>query len=161
MALSILQEWMKIWWKDLSGIERYNVRCLILNLIAGPRGESVSKALRTKIAVLLASVGLKQFPHDWVSLVEELIKLWEQSGTKQQEIVLCSLDFIIIDCIDNDFNSSITTLKKQEIINALKEKQLLILTTLFNFINLCIIKYDQYSKEKGIFVMNKLFYLDL
>jgi hypothetical protein len=132
LAITILNDWIKIWWNKIPELDQYSVRKLAFDILSSPLGSSSNKSIRTKIAGILTNLAQRQFPQYWPNLVEEFVGIWStSSSTHLQEVLIMSLEFIITDCIDADFNNTLPTLRRQEIVTGVKEKQELILTTSF------------------------------
>lgn len=132
LAISILNDWIKLWWNKITESEQLSIRQLLINILASPLGVSKNKSIRTKLAVMLTNIAQRQFPQQWPTLIEEFISIWSNSPTERQEIIIMAIEFIITDCIDSDFNNTLPTIRRQEIVAGLKDKQELILSTSFN-----------------------------
>lgn len=132
LSISILNDWIKLWWNKVSEAEQLSIRMLLINILGSPLGVSKNKSIRTKLAVMLTNIAQRQFPQQWPTLIEEFITVWRTSPIERQEIIIMAIEFIITDCIDSDFNNTLPTVRRQEIVAGLKDKQELILTTSFN-----------------------------
>ncbi len=132
LAITILNDWIKIWWNKISEQDQYGVRKAIFDIVASPLGMSTNKSIRTKIAVMITNLAQRQFPNNWPNFVDEFVSIWSSTAsTSLQDIVVMTFEFLIVDCIDSDFNNTLPTLRRQEIVTGIKEKQELILSTSF------------------------------
>ena len=98
LALTCLNDWIKIWWNKLERQEKEELKGFVLELLLVKSVSSLSLSqvptVRTLIAVAVSSIAERQFPQQWSSLVEDMVKLWIASPPKVQEIVLKILDTI-------------------------------------------------------------------
>ena len=150
LTLTILSDWVQLWWNKVSESDQMGVRNLTCDLFSGPMGLSSSTAIRSKISVILAGICERQFPQCWPTLVEDLIKIWTESPFERQDIVLKTLEYLSMDCIDSGFSSSLPTTRRAEIIAGLLAKQELLLHQAYNFLRMCLNNYsNNFGNEEG------------
>ena len=142
MALSILHDWIRIWWNRLtSDEERNTARSAVLSLLqhevlVGPAASAmmpsgIARSVRIKLSVCITSIAERQFPQLWPTFVEDMMGLWRSSPLEIQEVVVNSIETMVVNCLDNDFNNSLPSVRRQEIIAGFQERLELIYSTAY------------------------------
>lgn len=115
-ALSFLHEWIKHWWDKLTQADHEKIKNLVFNLIIILSQKSLNNpSYCNKLSSLIADIAERQFPQNWTSFVPDFLSLWKIDNQNVQDIVLKTLTYIFIDCNDNDLNTNISSLRRQEI----------------------------------------------
>jgi len=140
LALSILDDWLKGWWNRIPEDAQMFIRSQCVTLLTSS-AVGASKGLRTKLAVILCNVACRQYPQQWPSFLDDVVGLWVSTGLPaQREICIMTLEFLVQDCVDGDFNSTLPTLRRQEIVSGLRERLLPLLQTLHAFLTQCALQ---------------------
>lgn len=108
-----------------------------------------NQAIKTKVGVVLCNLAERMFPQRWPTMVQEFLGIWLQSEYQRQEVIIKTFEFITADCIDADFNSSLTTLRRQEIVAGLVEHQEELLQTSFDYLNFCRNRLLQLQQQRN------------
>ena len=113
LALSILDDWMNVHWNMLCETDQLKVRVDVLALLLNPPptlAQSPSKALLSKLAVILCNVAERTFLQQWPGLLEDLVtNVWLNAAathSPQREVCINTLEYLVTDCVDSDFNSA-------------------------------------------------------
>lgn len=145
LALSILNDWIKIWWNKLPDERKFAVKQIVCELLSGPLAVHEHSAIRTKVAVILANVVERVFPQYWPNFIAEMVSVWQSSPFARQDVVLKILEIVIVDSVDIDFNASLPTLRRQEIVAGIVENQNLLLNTSYQYLIFCIQEFRTYE----------------
>jgi hypothetical protein len=89
-----------------------------------------SRPMKTRLAKMVVDMAKRQYPHAWPSLLSELRELWlsvrvsgEVRGVSAKTAVcVYILTFLCEDVTDSDFNSTLSSTRRDEIIVALQEQ---------------------------------------
>lgn len=152
LALSILNDWIKLWWNRLPDASKLSVKQLALDLLNSPLAVHESSAIRMKIAMILANVVERVFPQYWPTLVPEMISVWMSSPFARQDVILKMFEMVIVDSVDTDFNSALPTLRRQEIVAGIVESQKQLFETSYQYLVYCNQEFTQIL-GKAIVVM--------
>lgn len=143
LALSILNDWIKLWWNKLPDNGKSAVKQLSLDLLTSELSVHENAAIRMKVAVILSNVVERVFPQYWPTLLQEMIALWVSSPFARQDVILKMLEMVIVDSVDTDFNSALPTLRRQEIVAGIVEAQKPLFETSYQYIGYCFQEYTQ------------------
>ena len=122
LALSILEEWMKIWWNRIQEEAQRYIREQVVALLTSP-AVAECRGMRTKLAVILSEIAQRQYPQQWPSFLDDIVGLWVSTTIpEQREVCIMCLEYLVQDCVDADFNSTLPTLRRQDILAGLKER---------------------------------------
>lgn len=143
LALSILNDWTKLWWVRVNANDRETIRLLSLELLSSTLSEHPNKAIRTKLAVFLSTIAENMFPQYWPNMMQQLLSMWMAFPFSKQTVVLMTLETIIVDCIDADFNSALSTLRRQDIVSGLVEAQQPLFDTSYKCLLYCMQEYSK------------------
>ena len=146
LALTILNDWIKLWWNKVPEHSKLAMKQLALDLLSSSLGVHESAAIRMKIAVILANVVERVFPQYWPTLMPEMLSLWQSSPFARQDIVLKMLEMVVVDSIDVDFNSALPTLRRQEIVTGLVEAQAPLFQTSYEYLMYC---NQEYARQRA------------
>ena len=117
LALSILNDWMKTWWNNISEENQMHIRTNITGLLGNSTMVAQSKGLRTKLAVTVCNIAERQYPQKWPTFLEDIVGMWLQTQEAgQREICIMTLEFLVEDCIDGDFNNTLPVLRRNDIL---------------------------------------------
>lgn len=126
MSLTILNDWLKIWWNKLTEGDHAAIRNTVLMLHSGPVGKSPVKGLWTKLSVMISNIAVRQFPQMWPSFLDDMVSVCVSSTTTptygEQEIAIMVIEFTASDCIDNDYCSSLPIQRRQDILAGFRKK---------------------------------------
>lgn len=126
MSLTILNDWLKIWWNKLVEGDHAAIRNTVLMLLSGPVGKSPVKGLWTKLSVMISNIAVRQFPQMWPSFLDDMVSVCVSSTTTptygEQEIAIMVIEFTASDCIDNDYCSSLPIQRRQDILAGFRKK---------------------------------------
>eukprot|EP00980_Cylindrotheca_fusiformis_P027875 scaffold22560_cov135-Cylindrotheca_fusiformis.AAC.86 len=124
-ACEILAALFKTEYTKLSDKERLTIRASLLSAARqlAPSPITDPRLLANKIASLLAALMVRDFPQRWTTCIDDLFgSLWStenpQMGVK---ICLEILKLVAEDCTDSDFNSKISTKRRNDILIGLNE----------------------------------------
>jgi hypothetical protein len=149
LALTILNDWIKLWWNKVPEGTKLSIKQLSLDLLNSSLALSDSGAMRMKIAVILSNVAERVFPQYWSTFIQEMTSLWQSSPFGRQDVILKALEIVVVDSIDADFNSVLPTLRRQEIVTGLVEAQSLLYETSFGYLQYCFQEYTRLSNTGG------------
>lgn len=119
LALTSMDSWIKEWFNKLSIDEQVALRTEIMSLISIV-GSYKMKVLRCKLAIIISNMAELHYPQIWPTFVKEMVDVWLNGANQQKEIVVMALEYTCIDCIDTDFQSKLPTVRRQDILAALK-----------------------------------------
>jgi hypothetical protein len=147
LALSILSDWMKDWWNKITENDQNVIKNNVVGLLTGSLGSSNVKALRMKLAVIVANIAVRQFPQLWPSFLEDMVSLWRSPSFELQETAIMAIEFLSTDSINSDFNSALPSQRKQDILTGLKAKLSQLLGATYSYFMQCASQYQ--SSPKG------------
>lgn len=137
LALSILDDWLKAWWNRIPEDAQRYIRDQCVTLLTSA-AVAASRGLRTKLAVILCNIACRQYPQQWPTFMDDVVGLWVSTGLPaQREICIMTLEFLVQDCVDGDFNTSLPTQRRQEILTGLRERLQPLLQTSHAFLTQC------------------------
>lgn len=145
LALSILNDWIKLWWNKLPEERKLAVKQLSMDLVTSNLAVHDNSSIRTKIAVILSNVVERVFPQYWPTFLKEMVDLWVASPFARQDVILKMLETVIVDSVDQDFNSALPTLRRQEIVAGIVDAQQVLFTTSFDYLGYCFQEYTRLS----------------
>ena len=146
MALGLLNDWLRLWWNRLEDSNRDLIKGVLGQLLLDDAlGCSPHRPLRTKLSVCIANVAERQFPQLWPSFLEEMLRVWQTSPLGRQDVVISTFETMIVDCVDTDFNSSLPSTRRQEIIAGFKLQLEPLLSTAFASLTDNLVKYQQFA----------------
>jgi hypothetical protein len=124
LALSLLHEWIKAWWGKLNQGEQVEFRQMVSQLLSQSTCIPHTSRYSSQLAAILADIVERQFPQQWSSFIADIKGLWQQGPTYKQEIILKTLQFVLVDCTDADFHSQQLSAKRsQEIVAGFHDAQ--------------------------------------
>ena len=138
LSLTLLCDWIKQTWNNLSESDQTALRLHLFQLINSDIGLSGLKAIRTKLALLITIIAERSYPQLWDSFLSDMVGLWVSSPMQRQEIVIISLENLLIDCTDVDFNNQLPSTRRSDILGAIKSNLTPLLVTSFNFQEHCL-----------------------
>ena len=142
MSLTILNDWLKIWWNKLTESDQSAIRNTVLMLLSGPVGKSPVKGLWTKLSVMISNIAVRQFPQMWPSFLDDMVSVCVSSSTTptfgEQEIAIMVIEFTASDCIDNDYCSSLPIQRRQDILAGFRKKLPDLLRFFYNYLYECM-----------------------
>jgi hypothetical protein len=159
LSLSIVSDWIKIWWNRLNEEEQISLRVTITNKIFYHFISSLStssstttspliRSIERKIAEIISQLIERQFPQNWPTMLPDIFDLLLQSPSgPSSALLLISLHQVASDCVDNDFENLLPTIRRQEIILAFKENQEMMLTALFLIAQRAIETYSNFFRK--------------
>eukprot|EP01041_Mallomonas_annulata_P004813 gene4813-9600_t len=145
-CLKVLEDWIFLWWNKVDANEQGRMRAGILNLLQNVDHFKESRAIRTKIAKLVSEVGKRQFPQHWPSFIEDLVSFWNTGPESKSE-------YLVEDCIDTDFNTSLPTQRRQDIIQGITQYMEPLLSFSYTYLFKCVevvVSYSQISTSTVI-----------
>ena len=126
MSLTILNDWLKIWWNKITDQEKAALRNTVVMLVKGSVGKSTVKGLWTKLAVMISNIAVRQFPQQWPTFLNDMASLClpstaDPSRFGEQEIALMSIEYLASDSIDTDYCNSLPLERRQDILAGFRE----------------------------------------
>jgi hypothetical protein len=131
LSLTVLGDWVKIWWNKIGEGDQAVVKKSVLELLHGPIGRSPVRGLRTKLAVMLSNIAVRSFPQLWPSFLDDMARV--VAGTSdptngaaatttvaQKEIAFMAIEFTSADSIDNDYCAAIPIERRQDILGGFR-----------------------------------------
>ena len=143
LALSVLNDWIKLWWNKLPDQRKGDVKQLAMDLLSSNLSIHENSSIRTKIAVIMSNVAERIFPQYWPTFMQEMVALWLSSPFSRQDVILKLLETVIVDSIDTDFNSILPTLRRQEIVAGIVDAQTLLFDTSYQFMGYSFQEYNR------------------
>jgi hypothetical protein len=125
LALTLLQDWMVLFWNEMSVDDQIAFRQAILQMAFCI---GMSKGFKTKLASVLSNIAVRQFPQHWQRYIDDVLDILATSSTEIQELVIQTLDFTITDCIDFSLAANLPAARKQEVLGGVKAHLTPILT---------------------------------
>ena len=145
MSLTILNDWLKIWWNKLSESDHAAIRNTVLMLLSGPVGKSPVKGLWTKLSVMISNIAVRQYPQMWPSFLDDMVSMCVSSSTTrtfgEQEIAIMVIEFTASDCIDNDYCNSLPIQRRQDILAGFRKKLPDLLRFSYTYLIECMRQY--------------------
>lgn len=150
LSLTILNDWLKIWWNKISENEQTAVRNNVL-LLVNVVSKSPIKGLWTKLAVMISNIAVRQFPQMWPSFLEDMVSvcLTTSSISGEHEIAIMAIEFTASDSIDTDYCSSLPIERRQDILAGFRSKLTQLLGFFYNFLVQCSSQYTALLPPNG------------
>jgi hypothetical protein len=137
LALSILDDWIKLWWNRIPEDAQRYIREQTVTLLTNP-AVSASRGLRTKLAVILSEIAQRQYPQHWPTFLDDIVGLWiSTTSPGQREVCIMCLEYLVQDCVDGDFNSTLPSQRRQDILSGLQARLAPLLQTCHAFLVQC------------------------
>ena len=110
-ACELISDFLKHQYSKLTEKERLQLRTAVLGAARQEATKPVtnSRILANKLASLMASLMVRDFPQRWTTCIDDLFSMW--SSTEPQmgvKICLEVLRLVAEDCTDSDFNSKVS-----------------------------------------------------
>eukprot|EP01038_Epipyxis_sp_PR26KG_P011703 gene11703-15668_t len=140
-CLSIFVESIKCNWDLLALDEQLIIRQIGLTLFTN----SIiceSSIIRRKTAVAIAQISMRQFPQIWSTYIDDILNYLRSDKLEQQELALLSLLYFVEDSLNSDYNSIISSQRKQEIISGLLNLETVILSCLSKYLEAKLATYS-------------------
>ena len=127
MSLTILNDWLKIWWNKILENEQAAIRNTVVMLVKGTVGKSPVKGLWTKLAVMISNIAIRQFPQQWPTFLEDMVSLCnlgtvDPSSFGEHEIAIMAIEYLASDSIDTDYCNSLPLERRQDILAGFRSK---------------------------------------
>ena len=126
LSLTILSDWVKMWWNKINESDQTIVKNSVLTLLHGAIGRSPMRGLRTKLAVMISNIAVRSFPQLWSSFLEDMAGIVLSTGTsntiEQKEIAFMAIEFTSADAIDSDYCAAIPIERRQDILGGYRTK---------------------------------------
>ena len=109
-ACELLSEFLKHQYSKLQENERLQLRNAVLQAAQQESTKSVteSRILANKLASVLASLMVRDFPQRWTTCIDDLFRLWKPQEANMGVKMCCEvLKLVAEDCTDSDFNSKV------------------------------------------------------
>jgi hypothetical protein len=108
-ACELLSDFLKHQYSKLSSEERLQLRHAALQAARQEATKPVteSRILANKLASLLASLMVRDFPQRWTTCIEDLFSMWSNEPQMGVKICLEVLKLVAEDCTDSDFNAKV------------------------------------------------------
>eukprot|EP00934_Nitzschia_sp_Nitz4_P007801 Nitzschia sp. Nitz4//scaffold105_size73764//38086//42509//NITZ4_005677-RA/size73764-augustus-gene-0.51-mRNA-1//1//CDS//3329532450//7791//frame0 len=133
-ACEILTTFLKHQYSKLSEQDRIQLKqaAVMAARLEAPKPRTESTILANKLASLLAALLVREFPQRWTTCIDDLFAMWNpdqpQIGNK---LCLEVLKLVAEDCTDSDFNTKISTKRRNDILIGLNEVSSQFLPLLF------------------------------
>lgn len=141
LVLSLVSDWIQIWWNHLQSSDHEYIRNTMLQLIFNQRIVNF-KVMRNKLSVIISNIAKRQFPQQWETFITDMISIWTQYAFEQQEIVMMIFEILITDCIDPDFSASLPSLRKSDILQGLRNHLDQVLQVSNQYLSYCMNEYQ-------------------
>lgn len=123
MSLSILHDWLKLWWEKVDLNDKLYIRNIFSKLLAAKTIERRSKNYRNKFSSILAEISERLFPQYWPTMIDDFKNIWTGQSFPKQEIILSTLRFLYTDCADSELYEHLSSHRRQEIMIGLCQAQ--------------------------------------
>jgi hypothetical protein len=134
LCLKIMEDWIFLRWNEIGRDEKLFIRSGVMKLLENQSIYEKLPAARTKLAKIIVEIAKRDFPQEWPTFLEEIIQHWAQdvlpkskvspppplSPSDVSQICLMVFQFLSEDAIDPDFNSSLPSKRKEEIIGGMQ-----------------------------------------
>lgn len=159
LALSIFHDWMKQWWNKINQEQQYHIRQISSQLLSQSTDMIHGSSYCNKLAALLADLVERQYPQYWPSFIVDVKQIWLQGPAFKQEIILKTMQFVLEDCTDSDFNTQLSTKRSEEILDGLRSSQEDILDISFQYfvMNMQVVSDPNGSPRKKIYDYTRFF----
>ena len=142
MSLTILNDWLKIWWNKILENEQAAIRNTVVMLVKGTVGKSPVKGLWTKLAVMISNIAIRQFPQQWPTFLEDMVSLCnlgtvDPSSFGEQEIAIMAIEYLASDSIDTDYCNSLPLERRQDILAGFRSKLPQLLSFAYTYVLDC------------------------
>jgi exportin-5 len=150
-SMTLLQGFLKQEYAKVNNDDRIALRNAILatarHLISNPEEQGETRFLANKIATLLADVAVRDFPQRWTTFSTDVFSpvgqggLWTSgenetgAGGIGTKICLECLRILVEDCTDGDFNSRISTPRRNDVLIGLNEVHSHLLPPMFHLLS--------------------------
>lgn len=132
LSLSILYLWVLDWWMEIPPQYQLCVREEVM--IFFKRGGDWSKALRTKLALLIAAIAIHQYPTQWPEFFTDIVHIWMHSLPPIQHVVLMVIEFTVSDVTDTGGR----VLPRQRVISQICTQAISLLAITYQYIAQCL-----------------------
>ena len=144
LALTILSDWVKLWWNKINEGDQIIVKNSVLELLYGTIGRSPVRGLRTKLAVMISNIAIRSFPQLWPSFLEDMAGVVLASAAtgnnttiEQKEVAFMVIEFTSADSIDTDYCAAIPIERRQDILAGFRSKLPQLLSFSFQYLVQC------------------------
>ena len=159
LVFSLLSDWLQTWWNKFTTEDHIYIRTTIIQQLIISASSTIttsitqnqpsqhillkSKAIRNKIAYILANIAKRQYPQNWSTFITDIVELWTNLSIFEiQEIFINTIDNLLTDCINPDYASAIPSLRKQDILSNFKTDLSILLPVLSNYFKFCLNEYQ-------------------
>ncbi|GMH73757.1 hypothetical protein TrST_g13794 [Triparma strigata] len=120
-------------YSSYSDENRTAFRTQVLQVIAGAKETDI--IIVPKLATLLADISIRDFPNRWSqsSFMDSIRTLFTLNATTAT-VVLSALRSLTEDCTDSDFNTKVSTARRNDVLQGLNEVSSLLLPLFHHFI---------------------------
>lgn len=161
LALSILHDWMKQWWNKINQQQQFHIRQICSQLLSQATEMIHGSSYCNKLAAILADLVERQYPQYWPTFVVDVKQIWLQGPAFKQEIILKTMQFVLEDCTDSDFNTQLSTKRSEEILDGFRSSQDDILDISFQYfmMNMTIVSDPHTNPRKSLVLQSSFFHL--
>ena len=123
-ACELVSEFLKKQYAKLESEERLQLRHAVLQAAQQEATKPItdSRILTNKLASLMASIMVREFPQRWTTCIQDLFSMWSPNPQMGVKMCLEVLKLVAEDCTDSDFNVKVSEiiLEKDEIMKKLQ-----------------------------------------
>lgn len=158
LSLTILNDWLKIWWNKIDGTKQDMIRNSAIMLLKGSVSKSLVKALWTKLAVIISNIAVRQFPQAWPSFLDDMVSVCISTTgslllpSSEQEIAIMAIEFTASDSIDTDYCSNLPSERRQDILAGFRNKLNQLLDFSYSFLVQCSTQYGSLPPQGKSFL---------
>ena len=135
-SLKVLEDWTFAFWKQFPYEEQVQIRTSYMEMLTNNMSMFQSdRSMRIKLAKILAEIAKRQYPQYWDTFIHDICGLWGQDIQCRSEVCIMTLEFLVEDCVNSDFNSSLPAVRRNDILTSVKEQQSSILQYTFSFLS--------------------------
>jgi hypothetical protein len=151
LSLTIVQNWIRHFWDKVPPNMQLDIRQEVVSMIVSVTANTrFPKSVLRKLSSILADVVERQFPNQWQTFVEDVMEVWRSSPQQDMHaVVIVSLENVISDCVDSDFSNTLTSTRRQDILNGLTPKVPMILETTFSYMCALVQEYMEQKSSAG------------
>ena len=81
-----------------------------------------NKSMLKKLAVLITDLCKRQLPRCWPCFAQNMLTTWTTASIifSQREVAIMAFEFLMEKCINTDFNNSLSSNRRQEILSGVR-----------------------------------------
>mmetsp|Transcript_14022 Transcript_14022/g.20972 ORF Transcript_14022/g.20972 Transcript_14022/m.20972 type:complete len:1286 (+) Transcript_14022:53-3910(+) len=121
LCLKLIEDWVINRWNSIGIDERVRIRVSVLELLDNIPIYDNSSPVRTRLAKIIVEIAEREYPQQWPSFLDDIVSQhWSQDHVSKSKVCMMVFEFLAEDCVDPDFNSSLPSKRRDEIITGLQ-----------------------------------------